>query len=48
MSVTNWIFLNSQANGYIYGSGEERSIQALLSCAVGARAETERFDCDYV
>lgn len=36
-----------KANGYIYGSGEERSIQALLSCAVGARTETERFDSDY-
>ncbi|XP_050292906.1 GPN-loop GTPase 2 [Anthonomus grandis grandis] len=37
-----------KANGYIYGSGEERSIQALLSCAVGARTSTERFDMDYM
>ncbi|XP_028135645.1 GPN-loop GTPase 2 [Diabrotica virgifera virgifera] len=37
-----------KANGYIYGSGEERSIQALLSCAVGARTESERFDVDYM
>ncbi|KAF2886934.1 hypothetical protein ILUMI_19240 [Ignelater luminosus] len=37
-----------KANGYVYGSGEERSIQALLSCAVGARTETERFDTDYL
>ncbi|XP_060519196.1 GPN-loop GTPase 2 [Cylas formicarius] len=37
-----------KANGYIYGSGEERSIQALLSCAVGARTESERFDADYM
>ncbi|XP_056638137.1 GPN-loop GTPase 2 [Diorhabda sublineata] len=37
-----------KANGYIYGSGEERSIQALLSCAVGARTESERFDSDYM
>ncbi|KAJ8953175.1 hypothetical protein NQ317_013579 [Molorchus minor] len=37
-----------KANGYIYGSGEERSIQALLSCAVGARTETERYDVDYM
>lgn len=37
-----------KANGYIYGSGEERSIQALLSCAVGARTESERFDTDYM
>ncbi|KAJ8959330.1 hypothetical protein NQ318_022016 [Aromia moschata] len=38
----------SKANGYIYGSGEERSMQALLSCAVGARTESERFDADYM
>ncbi|XP_066256086.1 GPN-loop GTPase 2 [Euwallacea similis] len=37
-----------KANGYIYGSGEERSIQALLSCAVGARTDSERFDTDYM
>ncbi|CAH1119682.1 unnamed protein product [Phaedon cochleariae] len=37
-----------KANGYIYGSGEERNIQALLSCAVGARTESERFDSDYL
>ncbi|XP_022920266.1 GPN-loop GTPase 2 [Onthophagus taurus] len=37
-----------KANGYVYGSGEERSIQALLACAVGARTETERFDVDFV
>lgn len=37
-----------KANGYVYGSGEERSIQALLSCAVGARTESERFDSDYM
>lgn len=35
-----------KANGYIYGSGEERSIQALLSCAVGARTQSEIFDSD--
>lgn len=37
-----------QANGYIYGSGEERTIQALLSCAVGSRTESEQFDADYL
>ncbi|XP_017786029.1 PREDICTED: GPN-loop GTPase 2 [Nicrophorus vespilloides] len=37
-----------KANGYVYGSGEERSIQALLSCAVGARTESERYDADYM
>ena len=31
-----------KANGYIYGSGEERNIQRLLSCAVGAEWEHER------
>ncbi|ROT75464.1 GPN-loop GTPase 2 [Penaeus vannamei] len=31
-----------KANGYIYGSGEERNIQRLLSCAVGAEFEHER------
>ncbi|XP_018331879.1 GPN-loop GTPase 2-like [Agrilus planipennis] len=36
-----------KANGYIFGSGEERTIQSLLSCAVGARTETERFDSDF-
>jgi hypothetical protein len=31
-----------KANGYIFGSGEERSIQALLSSAVGAEYEQQR------
>lgn len=31
-----------KANGYIFGSGEERSIQALLSSAVGTEYEHER------
>ncbi|PNF35351.1 GPN-loop GTPase 2 [Cryptotermes secundus] len=31
-----------KANGYIFGSGEERSVQALLSSAVGAEYEHER------
>lgn len=31
-----------KANGYIYGSGEERNIQWLLSCAVGAEWEHDR------
>lgn len=37
-----------KANGYVYGSGEERSIQALLSCAVGSRTENERLDTDFM
>lgn len=35
-----------KANGFVYGAGEARSIQALLSCAVGARTQTELFDAD--
>lgn len=31
-----------KANGYIFGSGEQRNIQALLSSAVGAEYEYER------
>ena len=30
-----------KANGYIFGSREERNIQSLLSCAVGAEYEHE-------
>lgn len=37
-----------KANGYVYGSGEERTIQALLSCAVGVRTESEQLDTDYM
>jgi hypothetical protein len=31
-----------KANGYIFGSGEERNIQSLLSSAVGAEYEQQR------
>lgn len=31
-----------KANGYIYGNKEERNIQRLLSCAVGAQTEHDR------
>ncbi|KAG7161277.1 GPN-loop GTPase 2-like, partial [Homarus americanus] len=31
-----------KANGYVYGSGEERNIQRLLSCAVGGEWEHDR------
>ncbi|CAH1125056.1 unnamed protein product [Ceutorhynchus assimilis] len=47
-SILNVKSATDKACGYIYGSGEERSIQALLSCAVGARTETERYDMDYI
>ncbi|CAL4062897.1 unnamed protein product, partial [Meganyctiphanes norvegica] len=33
-----------KANGYVYGSGEERNIQRLLSCAVGSEFEGKRLD----
>jgi len=31
-----------KANGYVYGSNEERNIQRLLACAVGAESESSR------
>ena len=31
-----------KANGYVYGNAEERNIQRLLSCAVGAEFEHDR------
>lgn len=31
-----------RANGYVYGAGEERSVQSLLACAVGAETESDR------
>lgn len=31
-----------KANGYVYGNAEERNIQRLLSCAVGAEFESDR------
>ncbi|KAK2719023.1 GPN-loop GTPase 2-like [Artemia franciscana] len=31
-----------KANGYVYGSGEERNIQSLMSCAVGTEFQAER------
>lgn len=31
-----------KANGYVFGDTEERNIQALLSCAVGAEFEDEK------
>lgn len=33
-----------RVNGYVYGSGEERSIQSLLSCAVGAQPSFDYSD----
>ncbi len=31
-----------KANGYVYGSGEERNLQSLMSCAVGAEFQYEK------
>lgn len=31
-----------KANGYVFGDLEERNIQALMSCAVGAEFEYEK------
>ncbi|KAK7869257.1 hypothetical protein R5R35_000877 [Gryllus longicercus] len=35
-----------KANGYIYGASEQRSVQSLLACAVGAENEHERIGVD--
>ena len=32
-----------KANGYVFGSGEERNIQRMLSCAVGAEFDHDKF-----
>lgn len=36
-----------KANGYVYGAAEERSINAMLACAVGAENANEKFNQDY-
>lgn len=33
-----------KANGFIFGAGEEKSINSLLACAVGAQSDTKRLD----
>lgn len=33
---------SDKANGYVFGDEEERNIQSLLSCAVGAEFEYEK------
>uniref|UniRef100_A0A8D8UUI9 GPN-loop GTPase 2 n=1 Tax=Cacopsylla melanoneura TaxID=428564 RepID=A0A8D8UUI9_9HEMI len=35
-----------KANGYVYGTNEQRNIQALLSCAIGAESEQEKIGMD--
>lgn len=38
--------LVDKANGYIYGAGEERSINSLLACAVGAESHQDKIEKD--
>lgn len=38
--------LIDKANGYVYNAGEEKSINTLLACAVGAETETEKYAKD--
>lgn len=33
-----------KANGFIFGAGEEKSINSLLACAVGAQSDTKRYE----
>uniref|UniRef100_A0A1L8DI63 GPN-loop GTPase 2 n=1 Tax=Nyssomyia neivai TaxID=330878 RepID=A0A1L8DI63_9DIPT len=33
-----------KANGYVYGAGEEVSVNSMLACAVGAETESERME----
>lgn len=41
-TLLNVMKVVDKANGYIYGSHEERNIQRLLSCAVGAEFDNDR------
>lgn len=36
-----------KANGYVYGAAEEKSINSMMACAVGAETENEKFNRDY-
>lgn len=36
-----------KANGYVYGAAEEKSVNAMLACAVGAESENDKFNHDY-
>lgn len=36
-----------KANGYVYGAAEERSVNAMLACAVGAESGATRAEMDY-
>lgn len=39
--------LIDQANGYVYGAAEEKSINSMLACAVGAENDNDKFTKDY-
>lgn len=36
-----------KANGYVYGAAEEKSINAMLACAVGAENANDKYNQDY-
>lgn len=36
-----------KANGYVYGAAEEKSVNAMLACAVGAENENDKTTKDY-
>lgn len=36
-----------KANGYVYGAAEEKSINAMLACAVGAESDNDKFNKDF-
>lgn len=35
-----------KANGYVYGAGEEKNVNSLLACAVGAETDIDRLEKD--
>lgn len=39
--------LIDKANGYVYGAAEEKSINTMLACAVGAENENDKASQDY-
>lgn len=36
-----------KTNGYVYGAAEEKSINSMLACAVGAESDNDKFNKDY-
>lgn len=39
--------LIDKANGYAYGAAEEKAINTLMACAVGAESENDKYNTDY-